>query len=86
MIKIYGSMLCPDCVQCREDLDKAGVSYEYLDFSENLRHLKEFLAIRESCQLFDDVRKNGSIGIPCIVDQRGNVFLSWDQYVTQAKA
>ena len=24
MLKIYGSMLCKDCVQCREDLDKAG--------------------------------------------------------------
>ena len=81
MIKIYGSMLCPDCVQCREDLDKAGVSYEYLDFSENLRHLKEFLAIRESCQLFDDVRKNGSIGIPCIVREDGSVTLDWVEFM-----
>ncbi len=48
MIKIYGSMLCKDCVQCREDLDRAGIRYEYLDFSENLMHLKEFLTIRES--------------------------------------
>ena len=81
MIKIYGSMLCPDCVQCREDLDKAGVSYEYLDFSENLRHLKEFLAIREGCQLFDDVRKNGSIGIPCIVREDGSVTLDWEEFM-----
>ena len=81
MIKIYGSMLCPDCVQCREDLDKAGVRYEYLDFAENLRHLKAFLAIRESCQLFDDVRKNGSIGIPCIVREDGSVTLDWEEFM-----
>lgn len=81
MIKIYGSMLCPDCVQCREDLDKAGVRYEYLDFSENLRHLKAFLVIRESCQLFDDVRKNGSIGIPCIVREDGSITLDWEEFM-----
>ena len=34
MLKIYGSMLCPDCVQIRKDLDKAGVEYEYLDMVE----------------------------------------------------
>ena len=27
MLKIYGSMLCRDCVQCREDLDAAGAAY-----------------------------------------------------------
>lgn len=78
MIKIYGSMLCRDCVQCREDLDKAGVAYEYLDFSENLQYLKEFLAIRESSVLFEEVRKNGGIGIPCIVKEDGSITLDWE--------
>ena len=77
MIKIYGSMLCPDCVQCREDLDKAGVSYEYLDFSEDLRNLKAFLAIRDREPIFDAARANGSIGIPCIVKEDGSVTLDW---------
>ena len=31
MLKIYGSMMCPDCVKCREDLDNACVPYEYLE-------------------------------------------------------
>lgn len=77
MIKIYGSMMCPDCVQCKEDLDKAGVTYEYLDFADSLLHLKEFLAIRESCPLFAEVKKNGSIGIPCIVKEDGSITLDW---------
>jgi len=78
MIKIYGSMLCKDCVQCRQDLDHAGVSYEYLDFADNLLHLKEFLAIRESCPLFEEVRELGAIGIPCIVKEDGCVTLNWE--------
>lgn len=81
MIKIYGSMLCKDCVQCREDLNRAGVAYEYLDFSHSLQYLKEFLAIREGEPLFDDVREKGGIGIPCIVKEDGTVTLDWDEFM-----
>lgn len=81
MLKIYGSMLCPDCVQCREDLDKAGVEYSYLDFAEDLKNLKEFLAFRDSIELFNAAKENGSIGIPCIVDESGEVTLNWVKYL-----
>lgn len=81
MLKIYGSMLCKDCVQCREDLDKAGVPYIYLDFSEDLKNLKEFLSYRDTLEIFATAKENGTIGIPCIVDDAGNVTLSWEQYL-----
>lgn len=80
MLKIYGSMLCPDCVQCREELDKAGVEYEYLDFSENLKNLKEFLLLREG-SLFDAIRAEGKIGIPCIQRENGSVTLDWEEFM-----
>ena len=81
MIKIYGSMLCKDCVQCREELDKAGVSYAYMDFADDLLFLKEFLAIQESNHLFDLVREKGGIGIPCIVKEDGSVTLDWEEFM-----
>lgn len=81
MLKIYGSMMCPDCVKCREELDRAGVEYEYLDFADSLLNLKEFLAIRDGNPLFDEVRRKGSIGIPCIVRDDGNVTLDWEEYM-----
>ena len=80
MLKIYGSMLCPDCVQCREDLNKAGVEYQYLDFSESLLNLKEFLVLREE-PLFDSIRSEGKIGIPCILKEDGTVTLSWEEFM-----
>ena len=80
MLKIYGSMLCPDCVKCREDLDKANVDYEYLDFSADLKNLKVFLNLREM-PLFDDVRKEGRIGIPCIQRENGSVTLDWSEFL-----
>lgn len=79
MLKIYGSMMCPDCAECCADLDKAGVSYEFLDFAESLLHLKEFLKLRE-LPIFDSAKENGSIGIPCIVDGDA-VKLDWAEYV-----
>lgn len=81
MLKIYGSMLCPDCVKCREDLDRAGITYEYLDFSEDLRNLKVFLDLRDHNEIFADIRKAGKIGIPCIVGEDGGLSLSWAEFL-----
>ncbi len=81
MLKIYGSMLCPDCVTCLDDLDRAKVSYEYLDFSSNLLYLKEFMQLRDSVPEFSEIRKSGKIGIPCIVRENGDVTLYWDDLI-----
>lgn len=81
MLKIYGSMLCKDCVQCCEDLEKAKVEYVFLDFAHDLSNLKEFLALRHTNPVFKSVIENGSIGIPCIVTEDDFVTLSWDSFV-----
>lgn len=80
MIKIYGSMLCPDCVACRKELDEVGTVYEYLDFSEDLKNLKEFLKIRDGNPIFDELRAEGKIGIPCILREDGTVTLDWEEF------
>jgi len=74
---IYGSMLCPDCVECRKDLDAAGTTYEYRDFSDNLMYLKEFLKLRDENPLFDEIKREGKIGIPCIVWDDGSIHFDW---------
>lgn len=81
MLKIYGMMICPDCVACCADLDQAKVEYEFLDFSKETKNLKEFLKIRDNSTLFDKAREEGNIGIPCIVDDNGEVSLSWENYM-----
>ncbi len=81
MLKIYGSMLCKDCVLCRQQLDEAGVEYTYLDFSDNLQNLKDFLKIRDEDTIFELVKERGGIGIPCILEESGVVSLQWDKYL-----
>lgn len=76
-VKIYGTMQCPDCVQIRKDLDERRISYEFLDISENLLYLKEFLGIRDREPLFEPVKAQGKIGVPCIVHDDGSVALEW---------
>ena len=79
MLKIYGSMLCKDCVECVEDLKKANVEFEFLDFADSLLNLKEFLKIRDENEQFNAVREKGSIGIPTIVKEDGSVTLDWEE-------
>ena len=81
MLKIYGSMMCPDCVQIKKDLDNAGVEYEYKDFADSLLNLKEFLAIRDTNAIFAEVKEGGKIGIPCIVREDGTVTLDWEEFM-----
>ena len=81
MITIYGSMLCKDCVICREELDKAGVFYDYRDIADDLQNLKAFLAIRDDEPIFEGVKKEGGIGIPCILREDHSVTLDWKEFL-----
>lgn len=74
---IYGSMLCPDCVQCCKDLDEAGIEYTFCEFADDLAHLKAFLKLRDTLPVFDVLRQEGKIGIPCLVKDDGEVSLTW---------
>ncbi len=81
MLKIYGSEQCPDCVNCKRDLDQANVPYVYLNISENLLFLKKFLMLRDENELFEPIRKGGKIGIPCIQREDGSITFEWDEFV-----
>jgi glutaredoxin-related protein len=81
MLKIYGSMLCPDCVKCCQELQEAEIPFEYCDFADSILHLKEFLKLRDEQPVFAEVRAAGKIGIPCIVRDEGTITLEWDEFV-----
>ena len=64
MIRIYGMHTCPDCA-CIEEQVRNNDGYEIIDIGEHVRNLKAFLRLRDSSPVFDEARRNGSIGIPC---------------------
>lgn len=82
MLKVYGSLLCPDCVACKAAFEEKGIAFEYHDFGSELPALKAFLAIRDTDPLFEDVKKSGKIGIPCILREDGSVSLDWEEFLS----
>lgn len=84
-MKIYGSMLCPDCVDCCAAYDKAGMAYTFLSITDSLPALKEFLHLRDSSTLFDPVREYKAIGIPCIVLEDGTMTLDWESLLPKTE-
>ena len=81
MLKVYGMSICPDTVECCEALTRAGVEYEFLDFAEKTANLKAFLKLRDSSPLFDSVRQEGGIGIPCIQREDGSITFDWEAFM-----
>ena len=78
---MYGMKICPDTVECCEALTRAGVEYEFLDFAEKTANLKAFLKLRDSSPLFDSVRQEGGIGIPCIQREDGSITFDWEEFM-----
>ena len=81
MLKVYGSMLCPDCVNCCKAFEEANLEYTFLDFGENLVNLKEFLKLRDGSTVFDEIRAAGKIGIPCVMRPDGSFTLDWQTFI-----
>jgi len=80
MVKIYGSELCPDCIECKYNLDKNKIDYEYVDINKNLKNLKEFLKLRDTDPVFKGIIGSGSIGIPTLILDDGSVTLDWESF------
>lgn len=84
-MKLYGSPLCPDCVDAVEVLDGAGIPYDYHNITESLADLKAFLALRDSRSEFDEAKESGLIGIPAFLMEDGSLTLDTDEAVSKAK-
>ena len=75
MIKIYGMETCPDCTYLDEQVE-GNNQYEVIDIGKNVKDLKAFLKLRDNNPVFDEAKKTGSVGIPCLVLEDGTVTLT----------
>ncbi len=57
----------------------------YLDISESMMNLKRFLKYRDYSQEFDEIKKNGSIGLPCVVVNDGEQIIFDQSKLEQLK-
>ncbi|WP_147612779.1 glutaredoxin domain-containing protein [Treponema pectinovorum] len=83
MIKIYGSKMCPDCRACEFNFKNYGIEYEYLDVTESLKNLKQFLIYRDSDKVFDRLKAIHDIGLPACVGDDGKIFTDWESFLKE---
>ena len=81
MIKIYGSEMCPDCLECKANFDDYNIEYEFIDINESLSNLSAFLKLRDTYPRFDHCKEIGDIGLPTLIFEDGTLDLDWDGYL-----
>ena len=74
-ILVFGTNACPDCVEAIKRLDEMNADYIYLEFSNNMPNLKRFLKLRDTEALFDPVKEQGQVGVPCFKLEDGTLTL-----------
>jgi glutaredoxin-related protein len=74
-VKMYGTTLCSDTLAAINLFEERNVSVDFRNISEDLTFLKEFLSLRDNSPVFEEIRKNGGIGIPCFVFADGHISL-----------
>lgn len=77
MLRIYGSTMCEDTMECVQQLKEKNVEFEFVDIAASLDNLKAFLKIRDHSPLYDKVKENGGIGIPYVEKADGEGTLDW---------
>ena len=80
-MKLYGSVLCPDCVDAFDMLKEKNIDYDYVDINESMKTLKEFLKLRDNRDEFKEVRENSNVGIPCFLFDDGSIIFDVDKIV-----
>ena len=74
MIKMLGNHKCIDCVKACAEIERQNLPIEFHDMETSMEYVREFLNVRDGHpELFDECRKNNSIGIPVFVLEDGTV-------------
>ena len=70
-VTVVGSHLCEDTRNALAILKEKNIEVEFFNLSEDLSALKKYLQYRETEAMYEEVRKNGGIGIPLLVLEDG---------------
>ena len=58
MITIYGSEMCPNCIECKRNFDFYKIPYKYIDINQSLKNLKDFLVYRDNLPTWESYLKD----------------------------
>ena len=75
-ITVIGSHLCPDTLYDLNRLSGAGAEIDFKDILSCHAVLQDYLEIRESSPLYEEIRGTRRLGIPCFVREDGTMTLN----------
>ena len=70
-VTVVGSHLCPDTLYALNKLVEAKADFEFKNLSASLPDLKVYLQLRDNEAMYETVKANGGIGIPCFILEDG---------------
>lgn len=78
-MKVYGSSICPECREFKALMAERGFEADYVEITENVMNMREFLRLRDHEAAFAPVREKGAIGIPAFIREDGEITLSMNE-------
>ena len=80
MLNLYGSKICSDCVEAKAALEAQGVPFEYVEITESVANMRDFLHYRDTEPALAEGKAEGRICIPFLVSEDGTVSTDWEAY------
>lgn len=74
-VTVIGSHLCPDTLYALQQLSAAGAEVSFKDILSCHADLKAYLNLRDTSDLYVEIRGTERLGIPCFVKEDGNMTL-----------
>ncbi len=78
-ITVIGSHLCPDTLYALNQLTAAGVEASFQDILSCHAVLLTYLNIRETSELYADIRGTQRLGVPCFQREDGSLTLDLNE-------
>ena len=80
-LTVYGTTHCPDTVEALRLYEEHRIAVDYRDICGGISTLKEFLKLRDTEPLFEEVRQSHKVGVPCVVKEDGSMTLDFEEPV-----
>ncbi len=74
-VTVIGSHLCPDTLYALQQLVQAGAEVDFKDILSCHADLKAYLTLRDTSDLYAQIRGTERLGIPCFVKEDGTKTL-----------
>lgn len=78
-VTVIGTHLCPDTLEALHQLYKAGADIDFKDILASHGDLRVYLALRDSHEVYKEVRGTDRLGVPCFVLEDGTVTMDLDK-------